>query len=102
MQRTERVLSWRQVAEEIWNQSVVLNRRRQSHPISPSTLPLIMRIMRWLERPAAAFIYLSGALVTGMHTSAGPETMSKSTKALTVATDERQIPLTGSATECAR
>jgi hypothetical protein len=27
-QRTERGLSWRQVADEIWTQSVVLNERR--------------------------------------------------------------------------
>ena len=37
-QRTQRTLSWRQVANEIWDQSVLLNERRQDHPISPSTL----------------------------------------------------------------
>ena len=31
-QRTERGLSWRQVAAEIWDQSSVLNERRGGHP----------------------------------------------------------------------
>jgi hypothetical protein len=39
--RIKRGLSWRQVADEIWNQSAALNRRRQSHPISPSEPPAI-------------------------------------------------------------
>jgi hypothetical protein len=30
-QRMERGLSWRQVADEIWTQSVVLNERRKDH-----------------------------------------------------------------------
>ena len=36
--RYERGLSWRQVAQEIWDQSAMLNRKRQDHPINPSTL----------------------------------------------------------------
>lgn len=66
VQRTERGLSWRQVAEEIWNQSIALNQRRQSHPISPSTLSGIAKradcscqhalfILRWLGRTPESF-----------------------------------------------
>jgi hypothetical protein len=31
-------LSWRQVADQIWQQSADLNDRRRDHPISPSTI----------------------------------------------------------------
>jgi hypothetical protein len=35
-QRIQRGLSWRQAADQIWEQSAALNRQRQDHPISPS------------------------------------------------------------------
>src|SRR5262249_57490579 len=65
--RVERSLSWRQVANEIWNQSAILNRKRHDHPISPSTLTGIARrrdctcqhalfILRWLDRSPESFI----------------------------------------------
>jgi hypothetical protein len=36
-QRTERGLSWKGVADQIWELSSDLNDRRNDHPISPST-----------------------------------------------------------------
>ena len=36
--RRERQLTWREVAEAIWNLSAELNDRRSDHPISPATL----------------------------------------------------------------
>jgi transcriptional regulator with XRE-family HTH domain len=66
-QRIQRGLSWRQVADEIWDQSAVLNRERQDHPISPSTLTGIARrgdctcqhalfFLRWLGRTPESFL----------------------------------------------
>ncbi|HEX7676784.1 MAG TPA: hypothetical protein VF713_01580 [Thermoanaerobaculia bacterium] len=40
-QRIQRGLSWRQVADQIWDQSSILNQRRHEHPISPATLTSI-------------------------------------------------------------
>ena len=68
-QRTERALSWRQVADEIWRLSAVLNERRNDHPISPSTLTGIAKrgdttcqhalfILRWLGRTPESFFAL--------------------------------------------
>lgn len=65
-QRIDRGLSWRQVADELWAQSSLLNRRRDDHPISPSTLTGIARrhdcscqhalfILRWLGRSPESF-----------------------------------------------
>lgn len=73
-QRVKRALSWRQVADEIWAQSAVLNRERQDHPISPSTLTGIGRrgdctcqhalfILRWLGRTPESFV--SPSLIPG-------------------------------------
>jgi len=61
-QRVERALSWRQVADQIWEHSADLNRRRPSdHPISPSTITGFAKrgdltcqhalfFLRWLDR----------------------------------------------------
>jgi len=68
--RLQRGLSWRQVADEIWEQSSVLNRRRADHPISPSTLTDIAKrgdttcqhalfILRWLGRTPESFLPVS-------------------------------------------
>ena len=66
-QRLERELSWRQVADQIWDQSAVLNRKRDDHPISPSTLTGIAKrgdttcqhalfFLRWLGRTPESFL----------------------------------------------
>jgi hypothetical protein len=68
--RHERALSWRQVADEIWQQSAVLNNRRQDHPISPSTIMGVAKrkdtscqhalfMLRWLAATPESFV--SGA-----------------------------------------
>jgi hypothetical protein len=60
-------LSWRQVADQIWDQSSVLNQRRNDHPISPSTLTGIatrretscqhaLFMLRWLGRTPESFL----------------------------------------------
>jgi hypothetical protein len=65
--RTERGLSWRQVAAEIRDQSSVLNDHRGDHPISASTLTGIAKrgdctcqhalfILRWLGRSPESFL----------------------------------------------
>ena len=66
-QRIERGLSWRQVANELWEQSRVLNELRNDHPISVSTLTGIAKrgdttcqhalfILRWLGRTPESFL----------------------------------------------
>jgi hypothetical protein len=66
-ERMRRKLGWRQVAQEIWDQSAVLNRIRQDHPISPATLTGIgirgdctcqhaLFILRWLGRSPESFM----------------------------------------------
>jgi hypothetical protein len=59
--RRDRGLSWQGVADELWDLSAELNRRRRDHPISPATLSGIQKrgdvscqhalfILRWLGR----------------------------------------------------
>lgn len=66
-ERTRRGLSWRLVADQIWEQSAELNRQRHDHPISPSTLTGIAKrgdttcqhalfILRWLGRTPESFL----------------------------------------------
>jgi transcriptional regulator with XRE-family HTH domain len=66
-QRIQRGLSWREVAAQIWDQSAALNRRRDDHPISASTLKGIagrgectcqhaLFILRWLGRTPESFL----------------------------------------------
>ena len=66
-QRTARGLTWRQVVDEIWEQSAVLNARRSDHPISPSTVMNIPKrrdttcqhalfFLRWLDRSPESFV----------------------------------------------
>lgn len=66
-ERVRRGLSWPQVARALWEQSHLLNERRQDHPISPSTLTGIAKrgdctcqhalfILRWLARAPESFI----------------------------------------------
>ncbi|MGC2167546.1 MAG: hypothetical protein WA580_00420 [Acidimicrobiales bacterium] len=65
--RRQRGLSWRQVADEIWDLSSELNERRRDHPISPATLTGMgsrgatscqhaLFMMRWLDRTPESFI----------------------------------------------
>jgi hypothetical protein len=81
-QRVARGLSWRQVADALWEQSAVLNRRRPDHPISPSTLTGIAKrrdttcqhalfILRWLGRSPESFI--AGATIDAPLPAAGPD-----------------------------
>jgi hypothetical protein len=66
-QRTSRGLSWAQLADELWEQSAVLNARRHDHPISPSTISGMGKrgdtscqhalfMLRWLGRSPESFI----------------------------------------------
>lgn len=66
-QRVARGLSWRGVAEAIWDQSRELNLQRHNHPISPSTLTNVghrsntscqhaLFMLRWIGRVPEAFV----------------------------------------------
>ena len=66
-QRSARGLSWREVANEIWELSAVLNERRRDHPISASTLTGIVKrrdctcqhalfVLRWLGSAPEQFV----------------------------------------------
>ncbi|MGH8979809.1 MAG: hypothetical protein ACRDWE_02135, partial [Acidimicrobiales bacterium] len=65
--RLELGLSWRQVADELWQLSWELNDRRHDHPVSPSTLTNIasksrtscqhaLFMLRWLSRNPESFL----------------------------------------------
>lgn len=67
LRRVESDLSWRQVANEIWQLSSELNNRRRDHPISPSTLTKMptrqqiscqhaLFMLRWLDRTPESFL----------------------------------------------
>jgi hypothetical protein len=102
-QRVERHLSWRQVADEMWQLSSVLNQRRQSHPISPSTITGMEKrgdtscqhalfFLRWLDRTPESF--LSGSVAEAVGTilpEAGPDRRLRWNLAATyLALDERR------------
>jgi len=66
-QRVERGMTWRQAADQIWEQSAELNARRDDHPISPSTITGIAKrgdttcqhalfFLRWLDRAPESFL----------------------------------------------
>lgn len=66
-QRTELGLSWRQVADQLWNLSSDLNDQRRDHPISPTTLTNMAKaprtscqhalfMLRWLDRTPESFL----------------------------------------------
>jgi hypothetical protein len=66
-QRIDRGLTWRGVADELWNQSAHLNARRRDHPISPATLTGMAKrgstscqhalfMLRWLGRTPESFL----------------------------------------------
>jgi hypothetical protein len=65
--RTELGLSWRQVADQLWQLSSELNDRRHDHPISPSTITKMadkpttscqhaLFMLRWLDRNPESFL----------------------------------------------
>ena len=99
-ERSARGMSWRQVADAIWEQSVELNARRRDHPISPSTLTGIAKrhdttcqhalfILRWLGRSAESFV--PGAVIDAPLPVAGPDRRLRwSLVALHEAVDDRR------------
>ncbi len=65
--RTSEGLTWRGVADALWDESHDLNIQRNDHPISPATISGMSQrgdiscqhalfILRWLDRPAEDFI----------------------------------------------
>jgi hypothetical protein len=65
--RAELGLSWRQVADQLWQLSSELNDRRRDHPISPATLTKMaatprtscqhaLFMLRWLDRTPESFL----------------------------------------------
>jgi hypothetical protein len=65
--RTQLGLSWKAVAERMWDLSAELNRQRNDHPISPSTLTGMSKnprtscqhalfMLRWLQRTPESFL----------------------------------------------
>jgi len=65
--RAELGLSWKQVADQLWQLSAELNDRRRDHPISPSTLTRMaakpgtscqhaLFMLRWLDRTPESFL----------------------------------------------
>ncbi|MGH7650714.1 MAG: hypothetical protein ACREMS_02625 [Gemmatimonadaceae bacterium] len=101
-QRTDRGLSWSQLAKELWDQSVVLNRRRDDHPISPATLTGIGKrancscqhalvILRWLGRSPEAFMLVPPSAGATALPSAGPDVRLRwDLSAVYAAMDERR------------
>jgi hypothetical protein len=66
-QRSQRKLSWRGVADEIWRLSEMLNAQRNDHPISAATLTGMTKrmntscqhalfMLRWLGRSPESFL----------------------------------------------
>jgi hypothetical protein len=83
-QRQARDLSWRQVADEIWELSKELNDRRHDHPISPSTLSGMRErgetscqhalfVLRWLQRTPESFLRGASASVDSALPEVGPD-----------------------------
>jgi hypothetical protein len=65
--RAELRLTWKQVADELWDLSAELNDKRHDHPISPSTLTNMAKnprtscqhalfMLRWLGRTPESFL----------------------------------------------
>jgi hypothetical protein len=66
-ERTARGLSWRAVADEMWQMSAALNSQRHDHPISPSTIVNLGKrggtscqhalvMLRWIGRTPESFL----------------------------------------------
>jgi hypothetical protein len=67
MRRLKLGLSWKQVADQLWQLSAELNDQRRDHPISPSTLSKMaakprtscqhaLFMLRWLDRTPESFL----------------------------------------------
>jgi hypothetical protein len=102
--RAELGLSWKQVADQLWQLSSELNDRRRDHPISPSTLTGMaanprtscqhaLFMLRWLDRTPESFL---AGIVDGDNPRfalprAGPDRRLRwSLKLLWAATDEKR------------
>ncbi|MGC2486817.1 MAG: hypothetical protein WA359_11310 [Acidimicrobiales bacterium] len=83
-QRNDRGLSWRQVADEIWDLSRELNGRRRDHPISPATLTGMkvrgatscqhaLFMLRWLGRTPESFLVGTSDVPDSTLPIAGPD-----------------------------
>ncbi len=77
-QRRNRALSWQGVAQQLWDQSAMLNAQRQDHPISASTLTGMAKrkdttcqhalfMLRWLGRTPESF--MRGSTADAMRTA---------------------------------
>jgi hypothetical protein len=83
--RRDQQLSWPKLAAVIWEQSRVLNQRRNDHPISPSTIRKIgerngiscqhaLFLLRWLGVPPETFIAVPQPGTAGIALPAADET----------------------------
>jgi hypothetical protein len=102
--RTELGLSWKQVADQLWQLSSELNDRRRDHPISPSTLTGMaakprtscqhaLFMLRWLDRTPESFLtgMVDGDNPRFALPRAGPDRRLRwSLKLLWAATDEKR------------
>jgi len=75
VRRRDEQLSWPALATVIWEQSRVLNERRNDHPISPATIRKLAEgvscqhalfVLRWLEVPPETFIALPNPGTAGV------------------------------------
>jgi hypothetical protein len=101
--RTELGLSWKRVADQLWELSSALNHRRRDHPISPSTLTNMAKnprtscqhalfMLRWLERTPESFLTgVAGDDVGFALPAAGPDRRLRwALKLLYAAMDEKR------------
>jgi hypothetical protein len=83
--RLDQQLSWPALAAAIWEQSRVLNKQRDDHPISPATLRKLatggrmscqhaLFLLRWLGVPPETFIALPQPGTAGVPLPAADET----------------------------
>jgi len=80
--RCREQLSWPALARVIWEQSRVLNARRNDHPISPATIRTLAEgvscqhalfVLRWLEVPPETFIAAPRPATAGVPLPAADE-----------------------------
>jgi hypothetical protein len=101
--RKQEGLTWRQVADAIWDQSAELNRQRGDHPISPATLTGISKrgdttcqhalfILRWLGRTPESFLSpaLRGGKQAAMPVAGSGQRLRWDLQALYAALDARR------------
>jgi hypothetical protein len=101
--RTAQGLSWKKVADQLWELSAELNGRRRDHPISPSTLTNMAKnprtscqhalfMLRWLGRTPESFLIGAAADDVGFALpAAGPDRRLRwALKLLYAAMDEKR------------